>query len=180
MASVHHISVVEVVSEPAALRCIRIPRMDRKKTMTYYISPARYAISFSERRYRSRNSINEALKLGRTPPFIYAVLSFPRHIHPDTRTYKVNPDTIEQPKIHLVAHDRLFPSFPLPFRKPGSALKVNMMLSAYEESVYFWGMCSIQGRNSTREVPRPAACDVHCILLSICSMALSCSDGSDG
>jgi hypothetical protein len=41
--------------------------------MTYYIVPARYAISFSDRRYRSRNSINDALKLGRTPPFIYEV-----------------------------------------------------------------------------------------------------------
>jgi hypothetical protein len=128
MASVHHISVVEVVSEPAALRCIKIPRMDRKKTMTYYISPARYAISFSDRRYRSRSSINEALKLGRTPPFIYAVLSFPRHIHPDTRTYKVNPDTIEQPKIHLGPHGRLFPGRSLPLCKPSGVLEVNMRL----------------------------------------------------
>jgi hypothetical protein len=69
--------------------------------MTYYITPARYAISFSERRYRSRNSINDALKLGRTPPFIYKVLPFEPHIHSGTTwmTYEVDSDTIEQSQI---------------------------------------------------------------------------------
>src|SRR6266851_2719964 len=42
--------------------------------VTYYICPARYAISRSDRRYRSRCSINDALKLGRTPPFSCIIL----------------------------------------------------------------------------------------------------------
>jgi hypothetical protein len=51
MASVHHISVVEVVSEPAALGCIVIPYARPTVMITYYIFPERYAISFSDRRY---------------------------------------------------------------------------------------------------------------------------------
>jgi len=97
--------------------------------MTYYIIPARYAISFSDRRYRSRNSIRDAQKLGRTPPFIYTVLSFEPHVHSETtrRTYKIDSDTIKQSQIHLSTLGRVFPRFPLPLRKSRDLLEIKMI-----------------------------------------------------
>jgi hypothetical protein len=88
-------SVVDVVSEPAPLRYVVILWADRKQRVTYYICPERYAISFSDRWFLSWNSIKDALKLGRTPPFACRILVRELRTHADARTYEVDSDTIE-------------------------------------------------------------------------------------
>ena len=47
-----------------------------KETITYYIMPARYAISRSDRWLRSWCSINDALKLGRNPTLAYRICQY--------------------------------------------------------------------------------------------------------